>query len=67
MPLASLGFAPKAGAQYRIDVGAIYSDAKGDNRAARVYWSNKSTGLVADVPGEIMGTPNQWGTGTVGE
>ena len=50
---------------YKLDLGVIYSDAKGDNRAARVYWSNKDTGLVADVPGEIMATPNLWGAATV--
>jgi len=43
----------------------IFSDAKGDNRAARVYWSNKATGLVADVPGEIMATPKLWGSATL--
>ncbi|MBE3134382.1 MAG: hypothetical protein IMZ55_12990, partial [Acidobacteria bacterium] len=61
VPLAALGFAPRAGETYRLDLGAIFSDAKGDNRAARVYWSNKATGLVSDVPGEIMAVPNLWG------
>ncbi len=61
VPLAVLGFAPRTGETYRLDLGAIFSDAKGDNRAARVYWSNKATGLVSDVPGEIMATPNLWG------
>jgi len=27
----------------------------------RSYWSNQSTGLVDDIPGEIMLTPNLWG------
>ena len=35
----------------------------GTNRDARVYWSNKATGLVNDVPGEIMVQPNLWGDG----
>ncbi len=65
VPLEALGFTPQTGRRYRIDLGAVYSDAKGDNRAARVYWSNKATGLVADVPGEILATPNQWGTAEV--
>ena len=65
IPLATLGFEPKRGASYRADLGVIFSDAKGDNRAARVYWSNKATGLTADVPGEIMATPGLWGTATV--
>ena len=66
VPLAALGFAPQAGKEYKIDLGVIYSDAKGDNPAARVYWANQATGLTADVPGEIMATPNLWGTATLG-
>jgi hypothetical protein len=46
---------------YKLDLGVIFSDTKGDNRAARVYWSNTATGLVSDVPGEIMATPSLWG------
>jgi hypothetical protein len=34
---------------------------------ARVYWANQATGLVNDVPGEIMATPNLWGTAAVAE
>jgi hypothetical protein len=64
IPLATLGFAPQAGKAYKLDLGAIFSDATGTNRAARVYWANKATGLVNDVPGEIMATPNLWGTAT---
>jgi hypothetical protein len=65
VPLATLGFTPEAGKAYKLDLGAIFSDAKGDNRAARVYWSNKATGLTADVPGEIMPVPSLWGTATI--
>jgi hypothetical protein len=61
VPLAALGFQPEAGRQYQLDLGAIFSDAKGNNRAARVNWSNKATGLVSDIPGEIMAAPNLWG------
>jgi hypothetical protein len=60
--LAALGFKPEAGKEYKADIGAVFSDATGANRAARVYWANKATGLVNDVPGEIMGFPNLWGT-----
>jgi len=67
VPLKTLGFAPEPGKAYKADLGVIYSDAKGNNRAARVYWSNKATGLVNDVPGEIMPTPNLWGTAKLGE
>ncbi|OPZ26046.1 MAG: hypothetical protein BWZ02_02198 [Lentisphaerae bacterium ADurb.BinA184] len=61
IPLARLGFRPEPGKEYRLDLGVIFSDAKGNNRAARVYWANPATGLTADVPGEIMATPNLWG------
>ena len=65
VPLATLGFNPESGKSYKLDMGVIFSDAKGDNRAARVYWANKATGLVNDVPGEIMASPEMWGTATV--
>jgi hypothetical protein len=65
VPLAAIGFAPQAGREYRLDLGAIFSDAKGTGRAARVYWSNKATGLVSDVPGEIIAIPHLWGTATL--
>ena len=61
VPLTALGFKPEAGKEYKADLGAVFSDATGTNRAARVYWSNKATGLVNDVPGEILGNPNLWG------
>lgn len=62
VPLATLGFNPQPGQDYKLDLGVIYSDATGTNRAARVYWANKATGLVSDLPGEIMPAPNLWGT-----
>ena len=65
VPLAALGFKPEAGRDYKADLGAVFSDATGTDRAARVYWSNKATGLVNDVPGEIMAQPNLWGTAQV--
>ncbi|MFM7413090.1 MAG: sugar-binding protein [Planctomycetota bacterium] len=65
VPLATLGFDPKPGKQYRIDLGVIFSDANGTNRAQRMYWADKATGLVNDVPGEIMPAPNLWGSATL--
>ncbi len=65
LPLAALGFTPQPGKAYKCDVGVIFSDPTGTTRAARVYWANKATGLVNDVPGEIMPTPQLWGTATV--
>jgi len=65
VPLATLGFTPMAGKEYKLDLGVVYADTTGDNRTARVYWANKATGIVSDVPGEIMASPNLWGKATV--
>jgi hypothetical protein len=40
----------------------IYGDPDGQMDMLRSYWSNQSTGLVNDVPGEIMLTPAAWGS-----
>lgn len=63
--LATLGFDPQPEKTYKLDLGVIFSDATGTNRAQRMYWANQATGLVNDVPGEIMPTPNLWGTATL--
>ncbi|MEQ8786124.1 MAG: FlgD immunoglobulin-like domain containing protein [Pirellulaceae bacterium] len=67
IPLESLGFAPRPGETYRIDFGATYGDAEGTDTNLRSYWSNNSTGLVDDIPGEIMLAPNLWGEATFRE
>lgn len=67
IPLTTLGFTPDAGKTYSLDMGAIFADPPGTTRAARVYWLNKATCLVSDVPGEIMATPNLWGTAKLTE
>ena len=61
VPLADLGLAPAAGKALRGDFGVIYGDAAGTTNIFRNYWSNQATGLVNDVPGEIMLTPGLWG------
>ena len=63
VPLATLGFNPQPGKSYKLDLGVIFSDAPGTTRSLRMYWANKATGLVNDVPGEIMPSPNLWGDG----
>jgi len=42
------------------DFGVIYGDSAGTQNVFRNYWSNRATGLVNDVPGEIMLSPNLW-------
>ena len=61
VPLAELGLAPTTGKALRGDFGVIYGDAEGTTNIFRNYWSNQATGLVNDVPGEIMLTPVLWG------
>jgi|GEM_PF-378658 len=61
VPLRSLGFEPQPDITYRADFGVTYGDAAGTDTNLRSYWSNTSTGLVDDIPGEIMLTPNLWG------
>jgi len=65
VPLTELGLEPRAGHTHRLDLGVIGSDATGTRRAIRLYWANKATGLVSDVPGEIMAHPDRWGTATI--
>lgn len=61
VPLAELGLVPGSGKPLRGDFGVIYGDAEGTTNIFRNYWSNQATGLVNDVPGEIMLTPGLWG------
>jgi hypothetical protein len=45
----------------KLDIGALYGDFGGTMIAQRSYWANEATGLVNDVPGEVMLSPNMWG------
>jgi hypothetical protein len=61
VPLSELRLDSAAGVQLRGDFGVIYGDAAGTVNVFRNYWSNPATGLVNDVPGEILLTPALWG------
>ena len=61
VPLATLGLEQARGTELRGQIGVIYSDQAGTNRTARLYWHNKDTGLVADVPSEARLEPKRWG------
>ncbi len=61
IPLTALGLVLKPGLTLRGDVGIIASDSAGTSNAARVYWSNKSTNLVSDLPSEAWLYPAAWG------
>ena len=60
IPLATLGWKPTAGQTYRGDLGVLRG--RDGLTTQRVYWSNKATGITADVPSEAMLQPSLWGT-----
>ncbi len=58
-PLAALGLQPKPGLILRGDMGILRGS--GGSTIQRVYWSNKATAIVADVPSEAELRPQLWG------
>ena len=59
VPLARLGLTPTSGRTVRGDIGILRGN--GFQTVQRVYWSNKATGITADVPSEAELTPQLWG------
>ncbi len=59
VPLALLGLTPKPGAAHRFDIGLLRGD--GAQTLQRVYWNNKASGLVSDIPSEAELLPALWG------
>ncbi len=57
--LALLGLKVDDGKKIKADLGILRGD--GFQTLQRVYWSNKATGITADVPSEAELTPNLWG------
>lgn len=60
IPLSALAFRPEAGKRISGDIGILRGQA-GETQQ-RVYWHNKATGLMNDVPGEAMLAPALWGS-----
>ena len=60
IPLAALQLKPKEGLSIKGDIGILRGD--GAQTISRVYWSNKATAIVSDVPSEAELTPALWGT-----
>ncbi len=69
IPLAELGLSYETarGRSFCGDFGVIYGDRAGTVNLARIYWSNQETGLVNDVPGEMIPQPRNWGNIQFGE
>ncbi|MGV8094031.1 MAG: hypothetical protein AB2L24_19380 [Mangrovibacterium sp.] len=60
VPLRVLGLNLREGLSIKGDIGILRGE--GNQTTARIYWSNKATGITADVPSEAMLTPALWGT-----
>ena len=59
VPLNLLGLQAEAGRTLNGDIG-ILRGSRGVT-IHRLYWHNKATGIIADVPGEAMLHPDLWG------
>ncbi len=60
VPLAAVGLAglPQ---KLRGDVGIIYGDATGRDRDQRLYYYNRSSGMISDLTTEARLNPDRWG------
>lgn len=59
VPLATLGLKATPGMKILGDLGVLRGD--GIETIARVYWHNKTTTFVSDIPGEVELNPALWG------
>lgn len=59
IPLHTLGLKVEPGMVLKGDIGLLRG--RGFQTVHRVYWANKATGIVTDVPSEAMLTPQLWG------
>ncbi len=62
IPLKTLGALyekPQPGTKLRCDLGVLRGN--GAQTLQRVYWTNKATAIVSDVPSEAQLTPKLWG------
>jgi len=59
IPLSVLGVRASPGLSINGDVGILRGNAF--QTLQRVYWSNKASGITADVPSEAELTPRLWG------
>ena len=59
--MRAIGLKPRKGKSFIGDIGFITSDNDGMINTARIYWSNKKTNLVNDLPSEAWLYPKSWG------
>jgi hypothetical protein len=61
VPLAELGIDTAKMSELNGTIGIIMSDPAGKNRLARLYWFDKQTDMVSDVPTESRLFPERFG------
>jgi hypothetical protein len=61
VPLKDMGFQPVPGSFTRGDLGVIFSDPGGSRNVLRIYYANKDTAIVNDIPSEARLEPQKWG------
>ena len=61
VPLADLGIDSADVASLRGDVGVIFADESGIGRSLRMYYYNRHTEMLSDVPTEATLQPAEWG------
>ncbi len=61
VPLSTLGITIDTTKKLTGDVGIIKSNDEGTQNLARIYYFNKNTGLISDLPGEAQLWPSRWG------
>ena len=61
VPLSTIHLDPATMGETRGDVGRVMSDQTGTMATSRVYWANKNTNIMADLPSEASLQPNLWG------
>ena len=59
IPLSVLGWQPQSGQTYRADLGLLRGN--GAQTLQRVYWNNRDTAIVSDIPSEARLRPENWG------
>ncbi len=67
VPLAELGIDIDKISSLKGVIGVIYSDPTGTNRVARLYWNDKQTDQVSDVPSEARIEPARFGPIMIGK
>ena len=61
IPWKETGINPQNGTVFKGDLGIILSNTDGNANVARIYWNNKNTNLVKDIPLEAKLEPAAWG------